>query len=174
MLRFIIVCILLVVPMRVSANELMEYIDWIVANSTLVYEGQDLPEVEYVPQSHLMVLYYGPEQVAQSELNGTKLGEVWAVYENDPKRILIAEGFDDKPLLLHELVHFLQDVSGVSDACVYNDEILAHQLHHQWMQENGYEEGHIYYTDMFAVFITAAFGCDDRRDYGYRQRYEQQ
>lgn len=140
-----------------SADErLMPYIEWIAANSSLEYNGEPLPTVKTVDYRVLEIYAFGAEFVAQAEREGRELFEVHGLYHKDTKEIWFPDGVDpyeDKPTLVHELVHWMQDISGTLKDCAGANEREAYELHWQWVQETGYdaEEPNWLYVFMLAM-----------------------
>lgn len=148
-------------------DRFLEHIEWITANSPLEYNGEPLPTVKYVSQGILQVMGYGDQAVARAEYEGKTLPTVLASY-NDFVIYLKDDGaFTDMPwVIVHELVHYLQDVNGTTDDCVPANEPQAYLLHDLWQKENGYEHmrnsGNVFYG------LTMAMACYDRDPYGSR------
>lgn len=124
-----------------SANPIFEeYIGWIVANSDFEYNGEPLPRVERTSKEMLLIMLYGDTAVAQAEFNGTYLPPVEAIYDNETDTIFLPyetdlDDFANHHIIVHELVHYLQDINGITDECVGRLETPAYKLHEKWQDE---------------------------------------
>ena len=124
-----------------SDERMLPHIEWLVANSDFEYNGEPLPSVEYISFELMQVAVYGPETVAQAEYNGSTLPTAHAYYDDERDTIVLQTGFDwdsmdTMHIMVHELVHYLQDINGITDPCLGNLEPEAYQLHDQWMVEH--------------------------------------
>jgi hypothetical protein len=98
-----------------------EMIAFIEEWSTYVYTGEPLPEVEYASPALVQIYAYGDFVYAQAEHRGESLPLVNAVYDRPNKKILISESLKDysdkvNVSLIHELVHYMQDINGYTDS----------------------------------------------------------
>jgi hypothetical protein len=121
----------------------LPYIDWLVANSEYEYNGEPLPEVVTMPMAWLQVEVYGPEQVAQSEMNGTELPTINGAYNPLTNQIIFPDTVDPwawehADTMVHETLHYLQKINGVTAECVNALEREAYELHWQWAQEHNH------------------------------------
>lgn len=133
--------ILLAASARAESN-LMEYIDWIVGNSDLTYDGQPLPELVELPYALLEIEVYGPDAVAQCEYQGCKLTNVRGAYFHDRNQMAVPDGFvleDNEDVIVHELYHFLQYLGDVPE-CHQLLEKPAYKAHWEWVKAHGLEE----------------------------------
>ena len=95
------------------------------------------PRVRLVTQRELVELAYGksaPEGVS-----------VKAMYQRKSKTVHLSEAWrpdslEDRGILLHELVHHVQEVAGLSYPCIAAREALAYHLQAQWLKENGVDD----------------------------------
>lgn len=140
-MKALLLCICaLVVSTPASANDTwLGYIDWLVDNSEYEYNGEPLPTVEYHSPAMLQILIYGEEHVAQAELNGWNIPDVWGAYNDGV--MYLPEGADyEHPhtivTVVHELYHFLQDINGVTAHCSGLLEREAYKLHWQYAVEH--------------------------------------
>jgi len=143
------------------------HIEWITQNSELTYHGEPLPTMYLVSDEELWYTVYGRARTdAERESNFA----VNAIYDHTTRSVLVPESYDlmdgtTAHFLVHELVHYLQDINGVLDTeCVSNNEALAYDLHHDWMEQ--YQTGGEPTDPLFRIFVT--MGCDDHSGMGYR------
>lgn len=145
-MKHILTILLFLATTTAQANPVFEnYIQWIVENSELEYNGEPLPSVVVVSNGYLKILAYGEITVAQSELNGTVLPDIVALYDHENNNIVVPDTLDlydwnNHHVIVHELVHYLQDINGYYELPEYVEcrvklENLAYELHVAWMDE---------------------------------------
>lgn len=150
-----------------SADErFLPYIDWIVANSDYQYNGEPLPEVQYHSPAMLLVLGYGEETVAQAEYRNSYLPPILGLYNHDDNVMMLPKGnevgdFEIAHIVVHELVHYLQDINDFDDkGCIQNREPEAYRLHEQWMDEHDHPADRP--DGLFVLML--AMACSEYRD----------
>jgi hypothetical protein len=157
-------CLLSVVFMLwatvVYANDeiLLEYIDWIVANSDFEYNGEELPLIAKVPSEEIQVIAYGEDTIERAKNGEFTLDIIVALYNHHIDTIVVNEEFDIEKfeyhhILVHELVHYLQDINGVVDECVQNMEPLAYELQDKWQKEVDHPGQRVNW--LFVYFVNA-------------------
>lgn len=145
-MKYLLTALLISFASPLYANPVFkEYVEWIVNNSDFEYNGEELPTVKRIPKEWMEVYAYGGETVADSEKQGTTLPEVLALYDNENDQMIIPEDLDlndfgNHHIVVHELVHYLQDINGyyeTKDAqdCPQSLEPPAYELHVKWMDE---------------------------------------
>jgi hypothetical protein len=127
-------------------NLMIEKINWIVKNSNLDYQGELLPSLVYLDSDIINLEGYGTYKIAQSEYHGNYLPNFIAIYNKEDKTILVdqkhsLESKDNHYILIHELVHYLQDINNVQNNIFYKScpekmEEDAYSLQRKWMTEN--------------------------------------
>ncbi len=138
--------LLLFMSTKAYANPVFEtYIQWIVENSELEYNGEPLPTVTVVSSDYIKILAYGEITVAEAEFNGVELADIVALYKHDDNTMIIPDTLDlydwnNHYVIVHELVHYLQDINGYYELpeyvkCRVKLEELAYELHVRWMDE---------------------------------------
>lgn len=134
------------VEVEEHAKLALELINWIVANSEFKYNGEALPNIKRVSAEEMQILFYGAETYAEyAELKNTTLLVVEATYIHDSNTIYfyeeadITDMNDSMHVLLHELVHYLQDLDGQFEGieCFGNLEGIAYRLQKEWILETG-------------------------------------
>lgn len=145
------------------AEELfLEYIDWIVINTDYKYNGEPLPTIQIESQEMLNILGWGPETVAEAEFTGRELPDVLAAYNENV--LYLPANWQERPwLVVHELVHYMQDINGAMNKdCPMANEPEAYLLHDQWQEEHGYEEsrnsGNVLYGIMLGMACYDMYG----------------
>lgn len=140
-MRLLIVALLALWPASSMADErLIPLLDWIVERTDYTY-GDTLPTVRQEPYAYVEVNVYGPEVVAQAEHNGRELNEIHAYYNHDEDTIVFPDhvdpwSFEQRHTMVHELVHWLQDINGNLADCAGENEMEAYKLHWAWAQEH--------------------------------------
>lgn len=118
-----------------TVNEmLLRRIDWITEHyPDLTYNGEPLPEVVMAPHENLQNM---------AGLEATR--EVRAVYDSAVNVLYLREdfevdGLDSAFVIVHELVHFLQNVRDPPEPgeCLGGREPEAYEVMEQWQEEFG-------------------------------------
>jgi hypothetical protein len=104
---------------------------WLASQFDLPIAREE-PEVRLATQEQMAALRYGPT----ATVNG---GELIALYEDRTRTILLAEGWTGESaaevsVLVHELVHHLQNVGGLSYRCPAAREALAYAAQERWLE----------------------------------------
>ena len=130
-----------------AADErLLKHIDWITERSdNLEYNGEPLPQVKTIPTYYLHVWMYGQDVVDEIEAQeNVSFPKIMGVYDHERDTILVPDEFDPysewySPTLLHELVHYLQDINGTMPECAGYSEAEAYYFSNMWIEEIGHE-----------------------------------
>lgn len=116
-------------------------IAFITEYSSLAYAGQALPTVMVVTEHDLQLRAHPPEILLQAEEDGGIKGRVSAFYDRKAKEIVLADvNSVNGPSMVHELVHYLQDINGKDE--MFADHMVcleaeAYDLQALWQtQEN--------------------------------------
>jgi len=142
---------------------LSEVVTWLSENFGLaaIY---DHPAIEYVPQTELASLrlksLLGQGSLASGS-DGIVTRDVVALYNHDTKTIFLSDawtGADPKELsvLVHEMVHHLQNVGNLKYECSAARERLAYQAQDAWLKLYGRDLEHDFDVDLFTVVISSA------------------
>jgi hypothetical protein len=105
-------------------------VTWLSINFGLA-ANHDHPRVERVPATMISDLRYG--SVSQQSR-----AEVVAVYDDRTRVIYLPDGWSgttpaEISILVHEMVHHLQNVSGMTHACPAAREQLAYEAQERWL-----------------------------------------
>jgi hypothetical protein len=116
-------------------------IEFITQNSLLEYAGQALPEVTVVTENELQLRFRASEAQVLALEDDHSFGRVSAFYDRYANKVLLSDVSSfTGPGLLHELVHFLQEVNGKDDIFVSYPVCLeaeAYDLQALWQAEHG-------------------------------------
>ena len=148
---------------RPTSVLLSEVVTWLSENFGLV-ATYDHPAIEYVPQTELAglrlksLLRHGS---FASGSDGIVTRDVVALYNHDTKTIFLSDawtGADPKELsvLVHEMVHHLQNVGNLKYECPAAREKLAYQARDAWLKGYGRDLEHDFDVDLFTVIISSA------------------
>jgi hypothetical protein len=93
------------------------------------------PRLALAPPTKLAELRYGPDA-------SHDIGDVVAVYSDDENTIYLGERWDGRTpaglsVVVHEMVHHLQNVGGLRFACPGEREALAYRAQEEWLQMFG-------------------------------------
>lgn len=116
-------------------------IEFITQNSALEYAGEALPDVTLITEEELQLRSHSPQALIAAAKEDRPLDRVSAFYDQEANQIfLAAPNSIDGPTLIHELVHFLQNINGKNDTfadhriCLEAD---AYDLQAAWQTEQG-------------------------------------
>ncbi len=118
---------------------------WLSLNFNLpaTYEH---PRVEFVKQERIASLVYSgfvkAEGVWSASPADPKTWSVLAAYDSPHRTIYLREGWTgtspaESSILVHEMVHHLQTVSGQRYNCAQEREALAYQAQDKWLKTMG-------------------------------------
>ena len=87
--------------------------------------------------------------------------EVVALYDNKTKTILLPDDWGgtspaDQSVLVHEMVHHLQNLGKLEFDCPQAREKLAYLAQDKWLKRSGLSLEHEFDVDMFTVLISSA------------------
>jgi hypothetical protein len=116
---------------------------WLAATFDLP-EVHDLPEIRYLAPNQIAAAHYGRD--------GVGVGDVVSVYDDRTATIILnpewsSRNVADTSVLVHELVHHLQNKTRLTFACPQEREALAYMAQQHWLQ-------------LFGSDLESAFGID--------------
>jgi len=131
---------------RPSAGLLEMLTSWLVANFALP-STRELPRVELVPRMRLAALRYRgvvSDRALHAPAGGVSAGPlgdlqaVHAVYNDDRRTIYLPEDWQGETpaeisVLVHELVHHLQNVARLKFSCPQERESIAYEAQARWL-----------------------------------------
>jgi len=135
------VCLVIIFTSSEKPHPFDAHIAWLVANSEFEYNGETYPSVSYHSTEDLQIIAYGSDRIAEAESIGRSIPEIKALYNHETNSLLFLEGMDitaDKTayIVVHELVHFLQNINGVTaqTECITRLEKRAYDLQAEWQE----------------------------------------
>jgi hypothetical protein len=128
---------------------------WLSANFDLP-ASYDHPNIEFEPASRIAALRYKGLAVPPPD-PGQR--EVVAIYDSSTKTIYLREGWiGDTPaelsVLVHEMVHHLQNLGAQKFECPQAREELAYRAQERWLGLLGRDLEHDFQIDPFTRLIT--------------------
>jgi Domain of unknown function (DUF6647) len=147
-----------------------EIAKWLSANFELPLTD-DLPHVELASPTTLVAVRLGgfairPQETA-SEPNRPRpplniAGDLVAVYDTAKRIIYLPESWNgeshvDASILVHEMVHHLQNVGRLQHACPDAREKAAYLAQDQWLRRFGQDLETAFGIDLFTIVVRA--GC---------------
>ncbi len=148
---------------------LTEIVTWLSANFDLP-AIQDHPGVEFVPPAKLAGMRYEGqsllpdrtrETAAYEPVETTHQREVVALYEGTTRTIFLSNSWTgttpvDQSVLVHEMVHHLQNVGKLKFECPMAREKLAYLAQDRWLKRFGKDLEKEFDVDMFTILISSA------------------
>jgi len=124
---------------------------WLSANFDLP-TVQELPEIKYAPAAAIASLRHHNAPSANVIAADPADPDTLAVYRDDTKTIYLREEWRgstaaDLSIMLHELVHHMQNVGKLKFECPQQRERLAYQAQERWL-------------GLFATDLQKEFGLD--------------
>ena len=150
---------------RAARDLLDEIVTWLGSNFDLP-AGADHPAIAFVSQSRLATMRAEDrafsrgftQQAAGDEPDPRR---VVAVYDNNLKTIFLSDDWTGKSpanqsVLVHEMVHHLQNLAGLKFECPMAREKVAYMAQDQWLKRFGTSLETEFDLDMFTVLISSA------------------
>ena len=120
------------------------------------------PHVEYASPGRMIEMrLYGAHSAAQSATVVGQIPDVVAVYDDKRQTIYLPEGWTgttpaELSVLVHEMVHHLQNVNGQKFECPAAREKPAYLAQDQWLKQFGHNLEDDFSVDMFTIVIKSA------------------
>jgi hypothetical protein len=154
---------------RPTETLLTEIVTWLSANFDLP-AIQDHPGVEFVSPAKLASMRYEGqdflpdrtrETAAYEPVEATHQREVVALYEGTTKTIFLSNTWTgttpvDQSVLVHEMVHHLQNLGKLKFECPMAREKLAYIAQDRWLKRFGKDLETEFDVDMFTILISSA------------------
>jgi hypothetical protein len=153
---------------RSATIRLSEIATWLSANFDLP-AMQDQPRVEFAsPMKLASMRYHGilPDQWREDSIGGATMKaaqarEVVAVYHDATRTIFLSDGWTgaspaELSVLVHEMVHHLQNLAGLRYECPAAREKLAYLAQDQWLKLHGLDLETEFELDKFTIVVSSA------------------
>jgi hypothetical protein len=128
---------------------------WLAANFDLPASNEH-PYVELVPPATIAALRYKDISSVTPNSPAEKIGQsdVVAVYDNATSTIYLPEGWTgstpgELSVLVHEMVHHLQNRAKLKFECPREREKLAYEAQERWLKLFGHDLAHDFEIDGF-------------------------
>jgi hypothetical protein len=157
-----------VINVRASETSTDEIAKWLSTNFGLPYASEP-PRLERVSRLRLYQLRHKAFLPLQSQAIGGEHStpmpqyqrEVVAVYDDATRTVYLPEGWSgdsiaDQSVLVHEMVHHLQNLAGLKFACAGEREKPAYLAQDKWLRLHGHELEKDFEVDMFTVVALSA------------------
>jgi len=139
------VCVAVILTSSEKPHPFDAHIAWLVENSEFQYNGEEYPSVSYYSTEDLQIIAYGRDRIAEAESTGRSTPKIKALYNHETNSLLFLEGMDITAedtayIVVHELVHFLQNTNGVTEQteCITSLEKRAYILQAEWQEEHNH------------------------------------
>ncbi|MFY9827741.1 MAG: DUF6647 family protein [Rhodoplanes sp.] len=119
-------------------------ITWLSANYSLP-ANYDLPSIRFAAPEEIALIRYGAfgrdrrqAAAAYAALGADQQKSIVSVYDDRTKTIVLPAGWRgvtpaELSILVHEAVHHLQNIAGLTYACPQEREALAYQAQEKWL-----------------------------------------
>jgi hypothetical protein len=157
-----------VIDVRATPASLDEIAKWLSVNFELPY-SRESPRLERVSQLRLHQLRSRAFSPLQSQAIGGEHStpppqaqrEVVALYDDANRTIYLPESWTgasivEQSVLVHEMVHHLQNLAGLKFACAGEREKPAYLAQDQWLRSYGRELEKEFDVDLFTVLALSA------------------
>ena len=146
---------------------LAEIVSWLSVTFELPASA-DYPRIELVPPRRIAAMRYNgmlgaapQQQQAETTAPAAYQREVVAVYDDAAKAIFLPETWTGKTaaelsILLHEMVHHLQNLAGIKYECPAAREKLAYRAQDRWLGMHGLDLEQEFELDRFTIFVGSA------------------
>jgi hypothetical protein len=156
------------INVRTDDPSLNEVAQWLSTNFGLPHAAE-LPRVERVPAADLYRLRYKALLPLRSQAIGGEHStplpeyrrEVVAVYDDAARTIFLPQTWTgktvaDQSVIVHEMVHHLQNLGGLKYECAGAREKVAYLAQDQWLKTHGLDLEKAFEVDMFTVVALSA------------------
>ena len=133
-----------------------DLIAWIVTKTG--WATEEPPSICFVSFGQLRKIYYGNGD-ASNDL------QIHALYSVETHKVYLLENWNpddlhDRAALLHELLHYLQQLNNVKAACLAANELQAYHLQLEWIREQDIQDPYKF-LDIEEFTIKLLSQCDD-------------
>lgn len=156
------------IDVRVGDPPLNEIAHWLSANFALPY-ASDPPRLERVAPARLCRLRYKTLLAPRSQAIGEEPSallqdnrrELVAIYDDTSRTIYLPDSWTgatvaEQSVLVHEMVHHLQNLAGLKYECGGAREKIAYLAQDQWLKRHGLALEDEFEVDMFTIVALSA------------------
>ncbi len=144
---------------------LTEIVTWLSTNFDLP-AIHDHPSVEFAPPSKIAAMRYKgalpptwrDDDIRHPATQGDYLRNVIAIYNDDTRTIFLSEGWTGTGLaglsvLVHEMVHHLQNLAGMKFECPAARERVAYLAQGDWLKQFGHDLEAEFEIDLLTLLV---------------------
>jgi hypothetical protein len=118
----------------------------------------DPPHVKFVSTKELTSLFQSASQQQVGMVLNQPASDIVSLYHNESKTIYLLEGWSGKTpaeasILVHEMVHHLQNLGQLKFACPQEREELAYKAQDRWLGLFGHDLVQDFQMDGFTVLV---------------------
>lgn len=161
-----------VLPPSVVASVLLADIASWLSQSFDVPASATIPRIEIASPERFATVRYrrlvegqqgGAIPGLRDQLSSGQFDDVVAFYENASQTIFLREGWTGRTpqevsVLVHEMVHHLQNMAGIKYACPAAREKLAYAAQQEWLELSGHDFFEAFETDPMTLLVRTACG----------------
>jgi hypothetical protein len=131
---------------------------WLSTNFALP-ASFDHPRLKFVSAAELSAPLRGRAEEKQGSVSAAQTGsDIVSFYSNESKTIYLAEGWSGKTpadlsVLVHEMVHHLQNVGRLKFECPQAREEIAYKAQNQWLGLFGHDLEQDFQLDGFSILV---------------------
>ena len=130
---------------------------WLSSNFAL-QANFDHPRVEFVPAVEMAAMLPKDVRPQNHIASVQSTSEILSLYNNETKTIFLLNGWEGKTpaelsILVHEMVHHLQNVEQLKFACPEEREELAYLAQERWLNLFGRDLARDFRMDPFTILV---------------------
>lgn len=116
------------------------------------------PGIKFVSEAE-MIAPLNKNQLRRSDVSASEISsDIVSLYSNESKTIFLLDGWTGKTpaelsILVHEMVHHLQNVGQLKFACPEEREELAYKAQESWLHLFGHDLEHDFQMDPFTILV---------------------
>jgi len=116
------------------------------------------PAIKFVSAAE-MIAPLNKNQLRTSDVSASEISsDIVSLYSNESKTIFLLDGWTGKTpaelsILVHEMVHHLQNVGQLKFACPEEREELAYKAQESWLHLFGHDLEHDFQMDPFTILV---------------------
>lgn len=145
-------------------------VTWLSVNFGLP-ASSELPAVRFAPPAEIAFIHYGAftsesqrrVRAAYAALPAEKRREVVSIYDDRRRAIILPLGWEgvtpaEMSMLVHEMVHHLQNAAGLKYACREAREKLAYEAQEKWLGLFGRSLASDFQIDGLTLLVSTTCG----------------
>jgi hypothetical protein len=145
---------------------LAKIVTWLSANFEIA-ANDDYPNVEFVPAVRLVSMRYNGllsdrwREGSNTAAQPTQPSDIVAVYNDRSRTIYLSEAWagasvKEQSILVHEMVHHLQNLHGMKYECAGAREELAYRAQGEWLAQHNLDLEREFEIDKFTILVKSS------------------